>query len=127
MDSRPCFNTLCCEGMPRPVPCPGGLEELTKRVKHDLELLAYPDRPWVLPRTHPNGSHVYDVVIIGGGQCGVTTAFGLKKDQVTNVMILDENEPGKEGPWVTYARMVTLRTNKKLTGIPRGAMLCMSF
>jgi hypothetical protein len=96
---------------------PEGLESLTKRVKHDLELISYPDRPWVAPRSHPSGSHVYDVVIVGGGQCGLTTAFGLKKDQVTNVLILDENEPGKEGPWVTYARMVTLRTNKKLTGM----------
>ncbi|KAG2430092.1 hypothetical protein HXX76_010191 [Chlamydomonas incerta] len=31
-------------------------------------------------------------------------------------LVLDENESGKEGPWVTYARMVTLRTNKALTG-----------
>lgn len=36
--------------------------------------------------------------------------------QVTNVIILDENPEGLEGPWVTYARMVTLRTNKALTG-----------
>jgi hypothetical protein len=36
--------------------------------------------------------------------------------QVTNVLVLDENPAGLEGPWVTYARMVTLRTNKALTG-----------
>ena len=36
--------------------------------------------------------------------------------QVTNVLVLDENPEGLEGPWVTYARMVTLRTNKALTG-----------
>lgn len=33
-----------------------------------------------------------------------------------NVVVLDENPEGLEGPWVTYARMVTLRTNKALTG-----------
>lgn len=35
---------------------------------------------------------------------------------MTNVVVLDENLEGLEGPWVTYARMVTLRTNKSLTG-----------
>jgi len=35
---------------------------------------------------------------------------------VSNVVVLDENPEGLEGPWVTYARMVTLRTNKALTG-----------
>jgi hypothetical protein len=41
--------------------------------------------------------------------------------QVTNVLVLDENPAGLEGPWVTYARMVTLRTNKALTGATRHA------
>lgn len=36
--------------------------------------------------------------------------------QVANVLVLDENPEGLEGPWVTYARMWTLRTNKALTG-----------
>jgi hypothetical protein len=40
----------------------------------------------------------------------------LSTPQVTNVLVLDENPAGLEGPWVTYARMVTLRTNKALTG-----------
>lgn len=29
-------------------------------------------------------------------------------------------QPGKEGPWATYARMVTLRTPKHLTGLDYG-------
>ena len=29
-------------------------------------------------------------------------------------------QPGKEGPWMTYARMVTLRTPKHLTGLDYG-------
>ena len=40
--------------------------------------------------------------------------------QVTNVVCLDENPAGLEGPWVTYARMVTLRTPKHLTGLDFG-------
>lgn len=86
---------------------------------------------------------MYDVLIVGGGQCGLTTAFGLSREQVcvrlgilggsmlcqafrvsqpaaaesrrnsarpraaavtlqvTNVLIVDENPAGLEGPWVT--------------------------
>eukprot|EP00775_Hariotina_reticulata_P008627 gene8627-8808_t len=98
-----------------------GLEVLRQRVAKDLELLAYPDRQWVQPRVHSSsGCHVFDVLIVGGGQCGLTTAFGLRQEQVTNVLCVDENEAGLEGPWVTYARMVTLRTNKALTGPDMG-------
>lgn len=42
------------------------------------------------------------------------------RERVTSVLCLDENEPGKEGPWATYARMVTLRTPKQLTGLDYG-------
>lgn len=99
---------------------------------------------------------MYDVLIVGAGQCGLSTAFGLMRDRVSNVLCLDENEvstaagiavrlrhsigphprlvatcrylssthkptqAGQEGPWVTYARMVTLRTPKHLTGLDLG-------
>ncbi|GLC38216.1 hypothetical protein PLESTB_001086900 [Pleodorina starrii] len=92
------------------------LANLEVEVKEGLTKLAYPARPWVKSVAAPDGNHCYDVVIVGGGQCGLTAAFGLMREQVTNILVLDENEPGKEGPWVTYARMVTLRTNKALTG-----------
>lgn len=36
------------------------------------------------------------------------------------LQVLDENPEGCEGPWLTYARMVTLRTNKCLTGLDLG-------
>lgn len=61
-----------------------------------------------------------DVLIVGAGQCGLAVAFGLMRERVTNVLCLDENEPGQEGPWATYARMVTLRTPKHLTGLDYG-------
>lgn len=49
--------------------------------------------------------------------------------QVTNVLVLDENPEGLEGPWVTYARMMTLRTSKSLTGQPaaEGGETCFAF
>ncbi|KAG2497447.1 hypothetical protein HYH03_004603 [Edaphochlamys debaryana] len=93
-----------------------GLAKLEAEVKDSLAKLNYPGKPWVKNHSAPDGSHCYDVVIVGGGQCGLTTAFGLAREQVENVVVLDENPAGLEGPWVTYARMVTLRTNKALTG-----------
>lgn len=93
-----------------------GLEALSRRVRHDLQCLNYPAHPWVRSRSHASGQHVYDVAIIGGGQSGLAAAFGLMRDKVENILVLDENPAGHEGPWVTYARMVTLRTPKYLTG-----------
>ena len=93
-----------------------GLAALTQRVLHDLQCLDYPANNWVRPHTHPSGVPVFDAVIVGGGQCGLAAAFGLLRDKVGNIMIIDENPAGEEGPWITYARMVTLRTPKYLTG-----------
>eukprot|EP00878_Enallax_costatus_P035360 GHUV01039394.1.p1 GENE.GHUV01039394.1~~GHUV01039394.1.p1 ORF type:complete len:125 (+),score=9.35 GHUV01039394.1:483-857(+) len=60
-----------------------GLAELQTRVLKDLQLLNYPARPWVRTRSHPgSGAHVYDVVVVGGGQCGLATAFGLRMEKV---------------------------------------------
>ncbi|KAL4434219.1 hypothetical protein ABPG75_000660 [Micractinium tetrahymenae] len=99
----------------------GGLAAHTEQVKHELEMLAWPGRDWVLPRPAEGAaSGMFDVVIVGAGQCGLAVAFGLMREKVTNVVCLDENEPGKEGPWATYARMVTLRTAKHLTGLDYG-------
>ncbi len=92
-----------------------GLDALTARVRHDLACLDYPAKPWVRPRAEAEG-RVYDVAIIGGGQSGLAVGFGLLRDKVDNILLLDENPAGQEGPWVTYARMVTLRTPKYLTG-----------
>jgi hypothetical protein len=95
------------------------LETLNRQVKKDLASLSVGGPEWVRPIRHPDG-HVYDAVIIGGGQCGLGIAFGLIRERVTNLLIIDENKAGHEGPWVTYARMVTLRTPKQLTPIDFG-------
>ncbi|MEQ9449586.1 MAG: NAD(P)/FAD-dependent oxidoreductase, partial [Rhodospirillaceae bacterium] len=57
-----------------------------------------------------------DVVIIGGGMCGMLAWFALKTAGVHNVRLLDRNPAGFEGPWLNYARMETLRSPKELTG-----------
>lgn len=68
---------------------------------------------------HPDG-YVHDVVLIGGGQSGLAAAFGLMRECVTNIVVLDRNTVGREGPWVTFARMITLRTPKMVTGLDFG-------
>lgn len=92
------------------------LAGLEARVREELDLLAYPSKPWVVPRRPVGGKHVYDVVIAGAGQGGLATAFGLFRERVDNILVIDEKPPGQEGPWLTYARMRTLRTPKHLTG-----------
>ena len=93
-----------------------GLSELTRRVERDLELLDYPRRPWLAPQRAPSGQPVYDVVIVGGGQSGLTAAFGLLRERVANLLVIDKNPLDRAGPWLNFARMRTLRTPKYLTG-----------
>ena len=94
---------------------PQGLEALSATVWRDLELLDHHSPSWVRSR-----EGVFDVVIVGGGQSGLGAAFGLMREKVGNILVVDENPAGLEGPWVTYARMITLRTPKQLTSIDFG-------
>ncbi|WP_407181357.1 FAD/NAD(P)-binding protein [Bradyrhizobium sp. STM 3562] len=91
------------------------LTELERRVRFEMECLGYPARQWTVDRNR-NGIPVHDVVIVGGGQSGVSIAFRLLRERVSNVRVLDRNPAGREGPWVTFARMHTLRTPKMVTG-----------
>lgn len=93
-----------------------GLVLLESRVASDLARTAHPRAPWLEPRTGPDGKPAYDVLIIGGGQSGLATAFGLLRSQVSNILVLDEAPADREGPWRTYARMQTLRSPKDFTG-----------
>ncbi len=95
------------------------LAELEARIAHDLATLNIGAADWLAPRRHPDG-HVYDVVVVGGGQSGLGAAFGLKRERIANILVIDESPEGYEGPWETYARMRTLRTPKELTGIDLG-------
>jgi FAD-dependent urate hydroxylase len=92
------------------------LEALARRARDELALFDYPDRAWVTPVRDGNGEPVHNVLIAGGGQNGLGIAFALRRERIDGVTVLDENPPGHEGPWVTYARMLTLRTLKFLTG-----------
>lgn len=93
-----------------------GLRALERRVAGDLERIAYPRSAWVPPRTGPDGDRVLDVLIVGGGQGGLAIAHGLLRNRVGNFRIVDRAERGREGPWLTYARMATLRSPKEVNG-----------
>src|SRR4051812_11162741 len=95
------------------------LEALNEQVKRDLSFLSFGMSEWARPLKHTE-VHVYDVIIVGGGQSGLAAAFGLMRERIMNILVLDENPEGYEGPWETYARMVTLRTPKHLTSIDLG-------
>ena len=91
------------------------LTELEARVRADLACLDYPAKPWLAPQSQ-DGAPVLDVLIIGAGQGGLATAFGLLREKITNILIVDQAPRGGEGVWTTFARMVTLRTPKHVSG-----------
>ncbi len=88
-----------------------GLATLEARTREDLEFLGCPGKDWV-----PQIDGVTDVVIIGGGMCGMIAWLALTTGGVRNIRVLDRAEKGREGPWLNYARMETLRSAKTLTG-----------
>lgn len=98
-----------------------GLPTLEARLADDLRFLCYPSKNWV-----PARQGVVDVVIIGGGMCGMLAWLALSVAGIRNVRILDRADKGREGPWLNYARMETLRSPKTLTG-PAFGRGCLTF
>lgn len=92
------------------------LTALDAQVRDDLHKIAHPNLAWLTPKKAPDGTDAVDVLIVGAGQGGVTAAFGLLRSQVTNILVVDKTTEGLEGPWLTYARMPTLRSPKHFTG-----------
>ncbi|MBV8411573.1 MAG: NAD(P)/FAD-dependent oxidoreductase [Alphaproteobacteria bacterium] len=92
-----------------------GLAALEAQVARDIELTAHPRTEWMMPRLW-RGKPVFDVLIVGAGQGGLVTAFRLMRERVHNILCIDRAAEGREGPWVTFARMPTLRSPKDQTG-----------
>lgn len=88
-----------------------GLPALEARLRDDLEMLCYPSKEWV-----PQHEDIADVIIIGGGMCGMVAWLAMRTGGIHNVRVLDRADKGLEGPWLGYARMETLRSPKFLTG-----------
>ena len=89
---------------------------LEAQVRADLAKIAHPTLPWLEATADPAGGTAFDVLIVGAGQSGLATGFGLLRSQVTNIVLLDKAAEGCEGPWLSYARMPTLRSPKEFTG-----------
>ena len=99
-----------------------GLVGLEHALRQDLERLNYPPSNWVLDAEAERecADEQYDVLVIGGGMCGLSAAFASIRLGMTKLCVLDAAEDGLEGPWLTYARMQTLRSPKHLTGPAQG-------
>lgn len=92
------------------------LDDLESRLAYDLECLNEPVARWAREHPAPDGSPMLDALVIGAGMCGLVAAAALRRRGFTRLRIVDRSPEGREGPWVTYARMRTLRSPKHLTG-----------
>jgi len=92
---------------------PIGLAALEARLREDLERLCLPTPAWL---ARSDDDPVLDVAIVGAGQAGLAAAAALRLIGVDRIRIFDRNPPGREGPWLTHARMQTLRSPKHLLG-----------
>jgi FAD-dependent urate hydroxylase len=103
------------ERLYRPKPLPDAdrrLSALRRQARDDIRIMEFPKRQFPFKR-QPD---VLEVAIVGGGQTGLGTSFGLLRHGVKSTMIFDQNARGRQGPWRTYARNHLLRTKKDSTG-----------
>jgi len=96
------------------------LETLERAVRAEIAAFAYPSTPWTRPQPAADGRLPMDVLIVGGGQSGLITAIRLMREQIGEILVVDRSPAGREGPWITSARMRTLRTSKHLHGTEQG-------
>src|SRR4029453_4946089 len=88
---------------------------LEARVRREIEMTAHPRTEWMAPRLY-QGRPALDVLIVGAGQSGLCIAFALMRDRVPNILLIDRAPAGREGIWVTFARMPTLGSPKDQPG-----------
>ena len=92
------------------------LQALAVQVRDDLARTAHPAGRWVPPRVAADGTPIRDVVVVGAGQGGLAIAQALRRERVENILVVDRAAYGREGVWLQYARMPTLRSPKEFTG-----------
>lgn len=102
--------------IPELAPTRAGLITHEKVVARDLDMLGYPAANWTPTIAAPDGAPVTDVLVVGAGMNGIAASAALMFKGVRNIRVFDRNPPGREGPWLTFARMDTLRSPKTLPG-----------
>ena len=100
---------------PETAAAPAGADaarQLEEQTRSALRWAGRDPADWVRARTGAD----HNVVIVGGGQSGLSIAYGLKRKGVGRVDVIDRAEPGGAGIWRNIARMHQLRTPKALAG-----------
>lgn len=98
---------------------PSDFQHLSKpdrALVRDLILINFPPFDWRKGSNRPEPDPVYDVVIVGAGMAGLTAGAALFKEGIFHIKLFDQSPAGWEGPWMTYARMKTLRSGKDIMG-----------
>lgn len=91
-----------------------------RRLAQDLDILGLPAANWPATVPGPDGRPMLDVVVVGAGVFGLAAAAALTFKGIRNIAVLDRAPEGYEGPWLTTARMKTLRSPKGLPGLALG-------
>src|SRR3546814_4674560 len=81
------------------------LAELESRLRYDLACLNEPPGRWARTLMAPDGRPMLDALVVGGGMCGMVAAAALRRRGLTRIRIVDRSPEGREGPWVTSARI----------------------
>ncbi|MFV0335007.1 MAG: NAD(P)-binding domain-containing protein [Tropicimonas sp.] len=95
---------------------PAGLAALEAELDRQKRLLNLPPKVWMPQTRAPSGEKVLDVAIVGAGLCGLAANAALAMEGIFNARLFDRAPENREGPWITYARMETLRTVKEAAG-----------
>ncbi|CCM78927.1 NAD(P)-binding domain-containing protein [Rhizobium mesoamericanum] len=91
------------------------LRELERRAHDEMARVEALCADW--PKLVDEDRHdLHSVVICGAGLSGLSVAFALKRRGIRSVHVIDQSEEGREGPWITCARMQNLRSPKYLSG-----------
>jgi cation diffusion facilitator CzcD-associated flavoprotein CzcO len=103
----------------QPVAAPepaGAARELEEQTRRAQRWIGRDPADWVRARSGVD----HNVVIVGGGQSGLSIAYGLRRKGVGRIAVIDRAAPGQAGIWRTIARMHQLRTPKTLAGLELG-------
>lgn len=104
---------------------------LFDKIMREEKLVSYPDNSWpdinsdcFIKTNDITGAtisqNIKNCIIIGAGQSGLAIAYGLKREKIDKVILLDSMGENETGPWSTYARMEMLRTPKEQCGFDLG-------